>query len=343
MKNINDFNELIRNKKILYIPVISSINRDTKLYNLDSDGNINRIITTFATANSYSELIIFLPAKHTGGKYVSAFLRMCPNTKIYYSDNFGIHAGEQRNKKEVYEALIEEANEFNIDNFDYIICDSQNITLYFATQYPEKTIYLNSLMYSPGLVRIYTKGFEEFDKNLFNICKYVILGTYGQYNYYSLLDKDKIYFIDKYMDRSLPCFALYNKDIEVIKLVDDLKSQDNDMDIYYLPYRLSDEAYKLDDVLDYIKSHSKKYMILYADPNESHLLDNNIDACKVSSMRDTYYTLLDDGRITIPYFEDLDISNHCIIHEMLSSTSKCTILIKRQKYWKFNNERVKEV
>lgn len=54
-------NDKIKGKNVLVIPIVSSIDRKTGKYNLETDESITRIITTFSYCNSYKSLKIILP------------------------------------------------------------------------------------------------------------------------------------------------------------------------------------------------------------------------------------------------------------------------------------------
>ena len=61
MNEYNKLNKLLKNKKILYIPIYSCFNYQTFKLNFKADGNINRFLSTFINCNSYKSITIFEP------------------------------------------------------------------------------------------------------------------------------------------------------------------------------------------------------------------------------------------------------------------------------------------
>ena len=88
----------MQDKNILYVPIISSINRETNKYNLDSDGNVVRFITFFEHHKNFNTLTILLPKNNESHDIVDRWVKDNDNIEIIWPDNFGKHAGEQRSE-----------------------------------------------------------------------------------------------------------------------------------------------------------------------------------------------------------------------------------------------------
>ena len=124
----------MQDKNILYIPIISSINRGTNKYNLDSDGNVVRFITFFEHHKNFKSLTILLPKNNESHDIVDKWIKDNDNIKIIWSDNFGKHAGEQRSDSDVVSKMEMELFELinNPDNGNDFInsLDSSYVSLY---------------------------------------------------------------------------------------------------------------------------------------------------------------------------------------------------------------------
>ena len=326
------FNEIIRDRVILYIPIISCINRDTQEYNLAADGNVNRFITTFCKCSSYWSMYLVLPKKiiKDSDKMIKEFGKY-QNLHLIYSDNFGIHAGEQRNKDEVVNALYEEIKDID---FDICIFESQKLGLKIMNDNPDKmNIWWNPVSKTNEKTRIFLEGYDEINSQIISMVDYMIVASPDQLEYYKDYNKKLIY-LDKLIDRRYVYFD-YHIDADILEKNDTIFK---DKIKFYLPFRLTDEGYKFDKVLEYIDKVCKRnkwddYVILYTDPNNSHVIDNLKNKkhfYKVSSNRDTYYTILDYIECIIPYFEDLEFINHAAIHEFMDLMCKAKVIVYKQ-------------
>ena len=173
-------NDKIKGKNILVIPIVSSIDRKTSKYNLEADGNINRIITTFSYCDSYNTLKFILPKKRriVSNSIIDRFSNSINNDgvlrfTIHYSDNFGIHAGEQRVNKEVFNALYDEIKD-ELYKYDYIFIESQCLAKKLIDKgYANKIIFWNYTceflddgVYYTGIEksRSFLKGFDAINR-----------------------------------------------------------------------------------------------------------------------------------------------------------------------------------
>ena len=94
--------------------------------------------------------------------------------------------------------------------------------------------------------------------------------------------------------------------------------------------------YKFKDILHFLTYHNnQKVIVLYSNPNGCNIYNltddsNSIDYIdkhfiKVSTDRNTYYTILDYIDCVIPYFEDTKFINHAAISEFATS-KKCKVI-----------------
>lgn len=347
-KEFNNLANYIENKKVLCVPIISSIDRQTGEYKLDADGNVNRIITTFWHADTYKTLYLVLPKKHVKGSevYIEQFVKMKSTEEhtinIIWAESFGIHAGEQRSNYFVIKNLERELYGYICGNIiDVYIMESQGLLQDVITSIvarPNKNvIFWNYTCTTNTKTRSFLNGYKEINESLFLSTDKTIMASPEQVDYFNAvcsLNNTKLMYIPTFMDRDIPIFN-YEKDTELNdKLV---KEHHNGTKFFYLPYRMTDEGYRMSEVIDYINNYkSKTKVVIYSDPNNSGYMEtikdkfeHNVSFMKVSTSRDIYYTILDcDADIDIPYFEDIAYINHASIQEFVYPSVKCTILLK---------------
>ena len=326
-KDYRILNNILEGQNVVYVPIISCINRDTDEYDLSADGNVNRFITTFSLCDSYKKLTILLPAKHVEGseRIIEEFAKD-KNVTIIWCDDFGKHAKDQRVNDIVVNAIRQKIDLLeNYDELDYCIFESQKLGLQLAKYCPFDLIWWNPVSATDIKSRDFLEGYEFINDELMRISNWVLLASPDQIKYYSGY-KDKVLLIDRLIDRDLSYFD-YKPDRDIlVKYVDFRKK-------YFLPYRLTDQGYKFDKVLEYLKSDKSNWITLYTDPNNSHVIENlepelKDRFIKVSSKRDTYYTILDYANVVIPYFEDLEFINHASIWEFMHDKANCKVILQ---------------
>ena len=359
----NNLNSILLNKNVLYIPIISMINRETGEYNLAGDGNVNRLITVFSEANTFKNLTIYLPLKHVNGSeiFLNKFKDINHNINLIYSEFFGEHALEQRKDLKLINNLLKSIK--NINNYDIIISESQYLTkqLLKLKDRKYKLIYWSPVCAIPNKSRVFLNGYEEIDKFNFTHADYSIIAAEDQYDYLKSLNIKNIFYIPKLINRDLQIFD-YCKDKDIETLLNKINSENIDK-IYYIPYRVTDEGYHIEYVvhklLQQIFEYKKKIKVLYTNPNNAkeniltvvnkiynNEFNNDVPLkdlynifVQVKNDRDSYYTTLDSKyKVIIPYFEDLSFINHASIHEFVSDKSTCKIiLLKTDKHFYFEN------
>ena len=163
----------MQGKNILYVPIVSSINRQTNKYNLDSDGNVVRFITFFEHHNEYHHLTVILPSNNESHHIVDSWAND-NDIDIVWSENFGKHAGEQRSDPEVVHfmelelrTLIEEQS--SKDQFDIIIFESQYLGESIVSEYwfekLEKVFWCPVCKIDNEHTRNFLEGYDELNKS----------------------------------------------------------------------------------------------------------------------------------------------------------------------------------
>ena len=142
------------------------------------------------------------------------------------------------------------------------------------------------------------------------------------------------------VDRNLKYFD-YMTDFGLKDTIKTVKNLDTSTySIYYIPYRLTDEGYKVDDVISYINyDYADVVIVYYTDPNNSGVMEDlkkkfnsNVVFIKLPTDRNTHFTMLSSEYVVVPYFEDLDFINHATLWEMMSSKARCQFAITKEQY-----------
>lgn len=347
----------IQDKNILYVPIISSINRETGLYNLDSDGNVVRFITFFTHHNTFRNITIILPKGVESHTLINRFSNSSDKIHISCIDNktyFGEHAGDQRSDEGITERMA--------NYIMYLLGHGQTDTIIFESQgLGNELIYRYYDKLQPKVVdfiywcpvckidenhtRNFLEGYEDLNEYLFEKSDFSIVESpkqvekysknYAIYPYYQMIDRDI-----KIFDYS-PNVMLKNN------IENNLLSSST---VFYLPYRLTDGGYKVDKVISYINKISddlhkerRSIVVFYTDPNNSGYMNKikskfnkDIVLLQIDTSRNTHFTMLSCPDVIVPYFEDLDFINHALLWEMMDDKgSKCNFCVTSEQ-WKAN-------
>lgn len=340
--------EHMQDKNILYIPIISSINRETNKYNLDSDGNVVRFITFFEHHKNFNTLTILLPKNNESHELIDKWVSDNENITIIWSNNFGKHAGEQRSNSDVVSKMEMELfdlinNPDNDNDFNVVIFESQFLGNLLVDPYWfsgfEKVFWCPVCKIDNEHTRNFLEGYDVLNQKLFQLSDWSIVESPTQLKKFSL-PNCSIYPYYMMMDRNLKYFD-YMTDFGLKDTIKTIKNIDTGIySIYYIPYRLTDEGYKVDDVISYINyDYADVVVVYYTDPNNSGIMENlkkkfnsNVVFIKLPTDRNTHFTMLSLDDVVVPYFEDLDFINHATLWEMMSPKSRCKFAITKEQY-----------
>lgn len=330
-------NKLLSNKKVLYIPIYSCFDYNTKLLNFKSDGNINRFLTTFSNINSYKSLDILCPIKGNNKEwFYSSFYSVTKNSKIIESKYIVESSKVQRNINFAKSVL----NEINIEDYDVVIAEGQYVILELLDFYKFiDVIYWCPVCATETKTRDFLEPNKALDKYIFSRVENTIVASKEQVEYIQSLRKGNqlrftnIILIETLIDRQLDIFN-YNVNPDIINNIGPMVN--NGWKVVYLPFRLTDKGYKFNEILELLSFiNNKKIIVLYSNPNNCNIKSlstkkvelDYIDKhfIKVSTNRDIYYTILDYIDCIIPYFEDIDFINHAAVSEFITS-KKCKIV-----------------
>lgn len=359
--NEKDFSSMISGKRLLYIPIVSSIDRETGEYKLDADGNINRMCTTFLRNHTMEYLILVLPmkaknARHILDRFEDELSDKAPdvNLRKLYNPYFGIHAGEQRKDMfTIINMLDWIASTVDLSTFDYIIADSQYL-LQFLIDYKNidqnKLIFWNYLCSTEKNSRSYTKELKHITEEMMIRCGHTIVTSpeiceYAMNILPSYRHDNSIIYIPNFVDVKTETFGKYDVDCETMDKIGQCRSQRKH--IIFLPFRLTDEAYQIDLVAEFISKYRKKCqsidedaVLMYSDPNNSGMMPQflekykdkigEIETINVSSDRNTFYTIINNyvWKVNIPYFENIEYANHAAIWEFKNMNCNVWVLPK---------------
>jgi len=331
MSEYKKLEDLIKDKKILYIPIYSCFDYKTGELNFKADGNINRFLTTFFFCQSYKSLTILYPPT---GNNINWFETTCKN--ILHDVNLEPCSFIVKSAK-IERSLDFANNVFNslkcLYEYDFIIVESQHLFLKFYNNGYKNLIYWCPVCATNEKTRDFLEPFKELDRYIFSIAEHTIVASDDQVKYYKTICKDKEPIqIKKLINRILPCFN-YTKQKDVIELFNKF----NNYHKIFLPFRLTDRGYQMQEIFDYLYNEyrgTKSFKVFYTNPNNCDIyqfakndsykklfIDNNF--IQVSKDRDTYYTIIDDCNVIIPYFEDIEFICHAAVDEF--KFGHCTV------------------
>lgn len=351
-KEYERFNNLIKNKNILCIPIYSMFDHQTHICNLACDGNVNRLITTFYKINDWKSLVIFCPDDNNSinGSWLFDGLKEDIVDESHYlwifrDSEFKNHAAYMRESefannfynrlRTIYEPQYYES--------DFIMFEGQDIGLKLLENKIEnkKYIYWCPVCATNDKTRSFLETNKEKDKKLFELSDYIILASKNQLEYVKSLGYgDKIFLLDQISSRDVPFLSKYKKDENISAFLEYLYLHDEK--VIYLPFRISDEGYKAKSILDILYEFQKDkkihFVILYPNPNNDNLLEkwskNSIDkelfiktiTFKINENKNTYFTLLDNNQVVIPYFEDVNFIMHGTYNELQSENTLANVI-----------------
>lgn len=288
--------ELIRNKKVLMIPVYSTRSYKTGVYNLAADGNVTKYLMKIAQSD-FNKVDLLYPDKCENLNFITNFLSK-QNIKNVSLIPFcyGRNAHETRN---MGQSFIDEINYLFTQGKKYDIIISEVDTLAEKWLQNDFKFYNNdNFVYWVGSWNADGTRWDAIGHELRNkeIAKQIITPCLlaGQANLYK---GKSFYDVCAYDPR------LFNKAT------------------IFFPFRLSDNSYQATffvDTINELKKERDDFVVLYTDPNDSHIFDNEDREFfqKVPCNKYVYLSIL-KGKPIIPYFDNPDINYHTNIFEML--------------------------
>lgn len=365
------FNEFLVGKCVGYVPIYSMFSHQTKLMDFGCDGNINRWMTNFyKSGQKWSKLVVFGPNKNLAktkdnfklfkDKLDSNF----KNIEYVESNAFSGGAKKQRSNDFIPELMLDSKDK--IYSCDVLIVESQNLFMAIHAAKMQKhwngtLVYWCPVCATSKKSRSFLESSKEIDKECFKSADIVIVATNEQFEYARELGvpEDKICIKGEFIDRTLPMFCAYKKDESVLEVVE--KELDSGKTCIYLPFRLSDEGYKIWEILELAYEDLVKDKLVAFTPNlngasEVELVsickNNNCQLSEdqiknalakfksVSASRDAYYSLIDNvSELAIPYFEDYRFVMHSAVDELIlgNKKPKCLVLESKEELARFLN------
>lgn len=316
-----DFFNIVKGKRILHEPIVSMRSYQDGKYDLAADGNVNRIISNWLNAKDcYVDLI--LPSKDhvtdRGIRLIEDFVKLSNGkVNIIEAEKFYVNAGEQRFDKE---NILYDMIKPIMKNYDLVIYESNMLGLKLEKEKGDvKTAYWCPASKTVNMLpSFYAEDLVEIDKQIAKTVDYVMPATESQADWWRSFT-DKVVLNNLFIDPSLEVFSFAKDDDLVSKIKDFMREG---WKIVYIPFRLTDKAYQIDKIIDFLEKSSYKVIVLYSDPNNSKILENKQDSSnlryiKVSSNRDVYYTILSEIDCIVPYFESVKDVLHVSWNEMI--------------------------
>lgn len=323
--NGNSFAEIIKDKSILYIPLISMRSYDGYGYDVTCDGNVNRFISNFIQASKKVDFKCTIVLPDAINKFFLNRFGVETGYKVsfLYINNYPENAGENRSYSGAIKIFDQIKNFFESNQL--VIYESNSLGLLIETFKKAKLLDIETCYWCPvSCTKTFSPSFLEdykvADQKLAYESNHMIVASPNQYEYFKDISSD-LHLNSLLIDPSLDFFK-YETDLDLIDLCDDIES--NGFSIIYLPFRLTDSGYRIVEILESVKRLSvvHKICVAYTDPNDSHFIEKhynknteNLMWIRLSSSRNSYYTMLNEVRCIIPYLENMNEIMHASILE----------------------------
>ena len=169
---------------------------------------------------------------------------------------------------------------------------------------------------------------KHVDIELAKSCDLLIVATEKQAEYFARNGKSlyEILVNPILIDSSLDIFS-FDPVVNISEFID--KYVRRGYKIVYFPFRMTDPGYQFDGVMSTLialAGFGNKILFLYSDPNDSKKVEvyrgikevqnGNLLLERVSSARDTYYTIISNQNVVVPYLENIDNIMHASWQEM---------------------------
>lgn len=281
--------QIIKEKKVLLVPIISMRSYETGLYNLMADGNISRIISKLACSN-FEKATVLIPKNNQGLDELESLTKKVvgvDKVKFIPCDAYGENAGETRN--EIYKFI-----KYLMGDYDVILIEPNLLTKHLIENNfsnISKLVYWCPVSMTTGFTPEFIKSFGEIDKFIAQHIP-VAVATKSQEEYLggnSFVDEQ--FYNPKYFDYTT----------------------------IFFPFRLSDPCYhakEFEQVVMNLRDKGYNFKVLYSDPNESGIFNDNNIFVKVPPQKEVYTQILKSKPI-IPYLENSNDVLHISIFEFV--------------------------
>jgi len=359
----HELSRLLRDLNVAYIPIYSMFDHQTKLVDLECDGNVNRWMTNFYESGQvWKKMIVFGPCRDLAKSdenfkiFKNKLDNNFRNLEYVESSAFGGGAKKQRSS-EFPKELVSEFKDKILSN-DVVIVESQEmfgalLTAKTNGHWNGKLIYWCPVCATNKKTRTFLESSRIADQTCFKTADHIIVATNEQAEYVKEcgVSDSKISVLKRFIDRTLPMFKEYIVDDEALDIVE--KELNAGKTCLYLPFRLSDEGYRIWDILDSVFMKLMNNEVVIFTPNlngasedelvklckdngswlgEKRIRDAILKFKPISSSRDTYYTLIDYcPDLIIPYFEDWKFVMHAAVDELLLGDKKPNCIVLQTK------------
>lgn len=336
------FSDIAFGKKIIHVPIYSMFNRISHRLNALCDGNINRWLTAYAKSDAREATVAFPPFDLVDNyKEFKEVLSSILSIKLYWTPAIHDSAIVQRSKEfaqDVLTGLISQS-----EDKDLVIVEAEELAMLLSSVHGlnkkknQKWAYWCPVCETNHKRRSFMKEeSKKANEKIFNDPNfdYFIVASKDQVEYLNELgvSDEKIIFNNRHIDRDLPMFS-YVVNHEIIHLL--YSATQGDSKFLYLPFRLTDEGYKIWEIVDFM-IENPNVLVFSSNVNGAQndelmkLIKKNIPELEdevinsalsriqpVSSSRDVFYTIIDKfDNCVVPYFEDTDFIHHSTIEEL---------------------------
>lgn len=355
---------LLDGKSIVYVPIYSMFDHQSGLVDLECDGNVNRWMTNlYKSGQTWKKMVIFGPSRDLAKSeesFMSFKSKLERNFSSFeYVESRAFSGGAKKQRSSAFPAEIFPDVLDRLLECDVAIVESQELFRAFLAaktsgQWDGKLVYWCPVC-ATSKTRSFLEESRDADLDCFRCSDHIIVATEEQATYLkmNMIPISRITVAREFIDRELPMFKSYDVDSEALKEVEDaIKSGKL---CIYLPFRLSDEGYKIWEILEVIYTRlvngdleafvpnlngsSSQELVKLCKSHGCQLSDDQITLAiskfkPISARRSTYYTLIDYcSDLVIPYFEDWKFIMHAAVDELILGNikPKCTVVQSRSE------------
>lgn len=290
------FEKIVTGKKVVFAPVYSMRSYETGEYNLEADGNFNRVMSVIRKYKPKTAYVLLPERSYLCDYTFMLMLQRIQGVEVVFvpSELYGVNAAMTRQSTATLPESIEEVK------FDTLISEPQVFTQHYMKCERDFDLYYWCVATSTDKWPIwFVDRYKDTDRLIASVVP-TIVATEAQ--------KD----------------ALGGK-----AFVDDFYISEKQPKTIYFPFRLSDPDYEFESlelILNRLnaRGYRTKFNVLVPDINDSmSRLDTAINSLVTKVPADhAVYNAIISGKPIVPYFEHMDRLPHISIYEMIDAGCK---------------------
>lgn len=283
------FSKIVTGKSVLFAPVYSMRSHKTGKYDLEADGNFNRVIGCIRKYKPKRAFVLVPTDDKLANEHILMHIPELVGTDLVF-----VPASlYEENAHATRMSLFGLPDCISISDIDVIIAEPQRL--------------------------VHTLAFMTYDVDLFYWCVATSTKDWPVWFVDEFSDEDRL------LAQHLPTIVATEAQAEALggmAFVDDFYFPRRKKSIIYFPFRLSDPNYEVESLQLIVnrlraRGFEDDFTVLLPDLNESVTIPSGSYKL-VQSDHDIYQAII-NGKPIIPYFEHMDRLPHISIYEMIEA------------------------